>query len=119
MYTHRLTKIILSAALIITAVVALQVYTSSANPEASVPASKGYVGMGDVHRYEWQASNRNAAAPGINHSYVGMGDLRCVDAQEAIRIAGAPGSDHPYVGMGDLKRFEALQEMDCVGGDNP
>jgi hypothetical protein len=116
MYTHRLTKIILSTALIIAAVVALQFYKSSANPEASIPASGSYVGMGDVHRYEWQASNRNATAPGINHSYVGMGDLRCVEAQEAIRIAGAPGSDHPNVGMGDLKRFEALQEMDCAGG---
>jgi len=116
MYTNRLTKIILSAALIIAVVVVLQVFKSSANPEANVPASGSYVGMGDVHRYEWQASNRNATVPGINRSYVGMGDLRCFEEQESIRKAGAPGSDHPYVGMGDLKRFEALQEMDCAGG---
>jgi hypothetical protein len=116
MYTNRLTKIILSAALILATVVALQVYKSLANPESDVPAPGSYVGMGDVHRYEWQASNRNATVPGTNRSYVGMGNLRCVEAQDAIQKAGAPGSDHPYIGMGDLKRFEALQGRNCAGG---
>ena len=133
MSTNRLPKLILSAALIIAALVALQAFRPSADPKASVPAYTGrgdyqhnesqyfqpYTGRGDYQRYESQFFQPDANVPEIDPSYVGMGDLHRYEAQSSIQNSAIPGSDHPYIGMGDLRRFEALQESEDAGEITP
>ena len=108
MLTNRLPKLVLSAALVITALVAFWTIKTSAESEANIPA---YTGRGDYQRYESQFFQPESRAPESNSTYVGMGDLRRFEWQMDMLASAAPEPDHPYVGMGDLRRFEALQDI--------
>ncbi len=99
MNTTRLAKLVFVSALMIGALVALQACTTSV---AASESGQRYVGMGDLHRFEAQASTLVTDAKAISPSYVGMGDLHRFEAQ---------ASKSAYAGMGDLHRFEAGQEI--------
>jgi len=98
MFTNRFPKLVLSAALIITALVAFWAIKTSAEPDASIPA---YTGRGDYQRYEIQ----------FFQPHIGRGDYQRYESQFFPPESRAPESDSTYVGMGDLHRFEALQDI--------
>ncbi len=108
MHTTRLTKYILSTAVIIAVLVAFWALKTSAESEASVPTNPE---SGDYQLYESQSLQPESEARAIDNAYVGMGDLRYYEWQLAILNAAAPDKDHPYIGMGDLRRFEAAQDI--------
>jgi hypothetical protein len=121
MNTTRLLKLIFVSAVTIAALVAFGACTPSITASGSGPTSAGmgdlhrfetqasrssYAGMGDLHRFEAQPSIAETAVETRDPSYAGMGDLHRFEAQ---------ASSPSYVGMGDLHRFEAGQEIQIAG----
>ena len=84
MNTTRRTTLILSAILVIAALVALQTLKSWANPEVSVPA---YTGRGDYQHIESQ----------FFQPTTGRGDYQRYESQFS----------QPYTGRGDYQRYES------------
>ena len=119
MFTNRLPKLILTAAVIITALVAFWTIQTSAESEASVPA---YTGRGDYQRYETQLFLPYTGRGDYQRyesqyftPYTGRGDYQRYENQFFQPEAGALESNSTYVGMGDLRRFEAMQNNRYAG----
>jgi hypothetical protein len=107
MKSSRVLKLILTAALIVAVLVVLQTFNSSGSATKSDPAA---VGMGDLHRFEYQSSSQYSGTPDGSRSDIGMGDLHRYEAQGFIPGANLKVNSGSYAGMGDLHRFEATQK---------
>ena len=83
MKSTRVSKLIIITAIIITVIVALQVFNMTV---ISKESKQTYVGMGDLHRYEAQTTSR---------PYVGMGDLRRFEAMQEQRDSAQSDSISP------------------------
>jgi hypothetical protein len=120
MNTTLRTTLILSAILIIVALVALPTLKSWADPEVSIPA---YSGRGDYQHFESQfyqpttgrgdylSTLRIAVLPTL-HRKGWLSTLRIAVHSTGYR---STGSNLSYVRMGNLRYFDAMQEIEYAG----
>jgi hypothetical protein len=98
MNTNRFPKLVIGVAIVIFALVVVQVFSASGSANKSNRASTG---MGELRRYEGQASSSETGAEASSHPSTGIGELRRYEGE---------ASDPSSLGMGELRRYEALQE---------
>ncbi len=98
----RIPIVIMTVALLSTAILALFTYHSTIKAMGSNTSSSG---MGDLHLFEAMQNNTSIGAVERNNPYDGMGDLRRFEGQQ---------NNRPYSGMGDLRRLEAQQNNASV-----
>ncbi len=84
MNTPRLPIVIMTTALLATAILALLTYRSTTTAVGSSPSQTG---MGDLHRYDAQKSNASNRTLDKSSPYVGMGGLRRFEAEQALATA--------------------------------
>jgi hypothetical protein len=111
MNTARSAKLIFGTALMIVALVALQACTTSGSAKNT---NSSYVGMGDLHRFEAQASVPDSAVDPRTAQLARLDELAKIKDDAFVVEA----SDPSYAGMGDLHCFEATQEIQYAGESN-